>query len=99
MTTLADEIDNQVQIAQERMERSLGESHKHDRNPNGLQLRIVVAGVMIVALAAGAGLFFYRRRRSLGQRVQGALPDSVRDLPDELRAHLKRPIQRAVRAL
>jgi hypothetical protein len=60
----------------------------------------VAAGVMLAALAAGAAFFIYtrRRRRPFGARLQGALPDSVRDLPDDIRAELKRRI-RMVRAI
>jgi hypothetical protein len=54
-----------------------------------------VAGVAVAAAAAavGTGVIMYRRRRrTLAQRLQRALPDSFKD-------QLKRPLQRAVRAL
>jgi hypothetical protein len=56
----------------------------------------VVAGVMIAVIALGAGFVIYRRRRrrSLAARLQDALPDV-----GELRASLKRPLERAVKAL
>lgn len=99
MSTIADEIDNRIQIAQERMERSPGGIHNLAGDAGGLRPRIVLPGVMLAVLAAGAGLIVYRRRRSLAQRLQIALSDSVRDLPDELRVRLKRPLRRAARAL
>ena len=54
------------------------------------------AGVLIVAIALGVGFVIYRRRRrrSLAARLQNALPDV-----GELRASLKRPLERAVKAL
>jgi Flp pilus assembly protein TadB len=56
----------------------------------------LVAVVVAVALAAGVGLVMYRRRRrrSLVKRLQDALPEM-----DELRASLKRPLERAVKVL
>jgi chorismate mutase len=56
----------------------------------------VAAGLLIAALALGVGFVIYRRRRrrSLAERLQNALPDV-----DELRASLKRPLERAVKAL
>jgi sensor c-di-GMP phosphodiesterase-like protein len=99
MSTLTDEIDNQVQIAQHLIERSLREVRKQARGAHW-SLWLVATGVMIGALATGAGVIVYRRRRgSLAQRLQNALPGSVRGLPDELRAQLKRPLERAVRVL
>jgi hypothetical protein len=35
----------------------------------------------------------------LVKRLQDAIPDAVRDLPDEFRAQVKRPLERAVKAL
>lgn len=99
MSTLTDEIDNQVQVAQDVIQRSLREVQKQARGAHR-NLWVVVPGVMIAAIATGAGVIVYRRRRgSLAQRLQNALPGSVRGLPDELRAQLKRPLERAVRVL
>jgi sensor c-di-GMP phosphodiesterase-like protein len=56
----------------------------------------IAAGVLIAAIALGVGFVIYRRRRrrSLAARLQNALPDV-----GELRASLKRPLERAVKAL
>ena len=56
----------------------------------------LVAVVVAAALAAGVGFVIYRRRRhrSLVQRLQDALPEM-----DEIRASLKRPLERAVKVL
>jgi hypothetical protein len=56
-----------------------------------------VAVVLVVAaLVAGAGFVIYRRRRrrSLANRLQNMLPDV-----DELRASVKKPLERVVKAL
>jgi hypothetical protein len=53
--------------------------------------------VLVVAIvAAGVGFVIYRRRRrlSLARRIQNALPDV-----DEVRASIKKPLERVVRAL
>jgi uncharacterized protein HemX len=56
----------------------------------------LVAVVVAAALAAGVGFVIYRRRRhrSLVKRLQDALPEM-----DEIRASLKRPLERAVKVL
>ena len=61
---------------------------------------IVVAGVMVVGLAVGVGWIIYQRgrRRSVIERLQEAIPDAMRDLPEEFRAQVKRPLDRAVKA-
>ena len=56
----------------------------------------VVAIVVLAAVAAGLGFVIYRRRqrRSLMKRLQDAMPEM-----DEIRASLKRPLERAVKVL
>jgi hypothetical protein len=56
----------------------------------------VGAIVVVAALAAGAGFLIYRRtrRRSLARRLQNMLPDI-----DDLRASMKKPLERVVKAL
>ena len=56
----------------------------------------VGAVVVLVAVVAGVGFLIYKRRRrqTLMQRVQDALPEM-----DDLRATLKRPLRRAVKIL
>ena len=59
--------------------------------------RAGMAAVLVVALvAAGVGFVIYRRRRrvSLARRLQHALPDV-----DDLRASIKKPLERVVKAL
>ncbi len=59
--------------------------------------RAGMAAVLVVAIvAAGVGFVLYRRRRrlSLASRLQHALPDV-----DDIRASIKKPLERVVRAL
>ncbi len=57
----------------------------------------LATGIAVGAAAAfGIGMLVYRRRRktSVTRRAQRAIPDSVWDMPEELIAHLKKPLQR-----
>jgi hypothetical protein len=56
----------------------------------------VAAILVVAALAAGAGFVIYRRtrRRSLARRLQSMIPDV-----DDLRASVKKPLERVVKAL
>jgi hypothetical protein len=56
----------------------------------------VAAVVVLAAMVAGVGFVIYKRRqrRSLLKRLQNALPEM-----DDLRASLKRPLERAVKVL
>ena len=59
--------------------------------------RAGMAAVVVVAIvAAGIGFVIYRRRRrlSLARRLQDALPDI-----DDIRASIKKPLERVVKAL
>ena len=61
-----------------------------------------LAGGIALAAAAGFGLGLLlarRRQQSMMGRVQGVVPSSVWDLPEELVAQLKKPLQRAAKAL
>jgi hypothetical protein len=56
----------------------------------------MAAVVVLAVVAAGAGFIIYKRRqrRTLLKRLRDALPEV-----DELRATLKRPLERAVKVL
>jgi len=56
----------------------------------------LAAIVALAVVAAGVGLVIYKRRqrRSLIKRLQDAMPEM-----DEIRASLKRPLERAVKVL
>jgi hypothetical protein len=91
MSTLTDEINNQIDGGRQNIERSLDNLRKMGVSrvpPAGL----VAAGLLVTAIAAGVAWVVYhsRHRRTLVQRVQDSLPDTVRDLPAELRSQVKR---------
>lgn len=86
MSTFADQISNQVAAGRETIEKSLGDVRDFDvrRVPPGAY----VAAGMVGLLAFGVvGWMIYRRsrRRTLVQRLQDALPDTVRELPTRVR--------------
>ena len=96
VSNLTDQIDRQMKSGTALVEKARSKLAPVDSPRNR-----VVAGLFLAALAAGAAMIIYsrRRRQTLAQRLTRAVPGSVRDFPDELVAQLKRPIERAVRAL
>jgi hypothetical protein len=96
MSSLGDQIDRQVKSGT-----ALVMNAKSKLAPVDSPRNRMAAGLLLAALAAGAAMIIYsrRRRQTLAQRLRRAVPDSVRDFPDELVAQLKRPIERAVRVL
>ena len=96
MIDLTTEIEKKVKDGYEEVDHLVGVLAKSvqssDRN-----LRLA-AGVALASLAAlGLGVVVYRRRRrhSLASRVHDALPRSMKDVPEQLAAHLKRPVDLA----
>jgi hypothetical protein len=91
MGTFAGKITNQMKEGRQTIRRSLGEIEEQIGTENMSRAGMVVAGVMVAALAVGVGWMVYqrRRRRSLIERLQAAIPDAVKDLPDEVRARVK----------
>ncbi len=100
MSTIADEINSQVNAGRRIIKDRLDDMPSLDasRVPRPAYL---AAGIVVVAAAFGVGWMIYRsrRRRSLVDRLQGVLPDSVKDLPEGIRAQVRRPLEKAVRAL
>lgn len=91
MSTFAGEITNQMKEGRKTVERSLSDIQDQIGAENISRAGMVVAGVMVTALAVGLGWMVYqrRRRRSLFERLQAAIPDAVKDLPLEVRARVK----------
>lgn len=90
MSTLADEINSQVSAGRETIRRSMREGQMAvGRMPRAGWMAI---GLFAGGVALGVGLMVYRsrRRRSIVQRLQDALPDTVRDLPGGLRAQVRK---------
>ena len=60
------------------------------------------AGVALgLAAALGIGILVYRRtqKKTVMRRMRSSIPDAAWDLPEELIAQLKKPLQRAAKAL
>jgi sensor c-di-GMP phosphodiesterase-like protein len=91
MSTFAGEITSQMKESRKTVERSLSDIQDQIGAENISRAGIVVAGVMVTALAVGLGWMVYqrRRRRSLFERLQAAIPGAVKDLPVEVRARVK----------
>ena len=94
-------VEDMPETPREAMERRLAVIETKARDLAQQHGRLA-AGIAITAAAAfGLGILIYRRRQrqSMIQRAQRAIPDSVWDLPEELMAQLKKPLQRAAKAL
>jgi hypothetical protein len=94
MSTLAGQINDQVSAGRKTIERSFAEMKEMDV-PKVPPAALAAAGFAAAIVAVGVvGWMVYRsrRRRTLVQRLQGALPDSVRDLPQGIRAQVTRAL-------
>jgi ABC-type proline/glycine betaine transport system permease subunit len=94
MSSLTDEISDQVNAGRKTILRSIDEARDAVDAMEMSHVRLVVAAVAVAAAAVGVGVIVYRRRRrrTLAHRLHDALPES-------LRMHLKRPLERAAQAL
>lgn len=94
MSSLADEINDQVNTGRKTIAGSMDDVRDAVDAMDTSRVRLIVAGIAIAAAAVGGGVILYRRRRrrTLAQRLQAALPES-------LSGQLKRPLQRAAQAL
>lgn len=91
MNTLTNEIQTQINAGRRTIERSLDDVR--DIEMPEVPPAVIAAGV--VAAVVGLGLigwmvFRSRRGRTIGQRLQDAIPGQVRDLPTGLRARVRR---------
>lgn len=86
MSTFADEISHQIDAGRQTIERSLGELREMDIKKVP-PVAYVAAGLFVVTGIGLVGWMVYRsrRRRSLVQRLQDSLPDTVRELPSRVR--------------
>ena len=94
MSSIPGDISDQVSAGRKTIVRSMGEVRDAMDEMDISRAGLVVAGVVVAAALVGVGVIVYRRsrRRTLAQRLQNALPVSLRD-------QLKRPLQRAAQAL
>ena len=94
MSTLKNDINKQINAGRKSIERSIDDV-KDLEMPKLPPSALVAAGVVGAVVAVGiVGWLVYRsrRRRTLVQRLQDAIPDSVRDLPQGVRAQVKRAL-------
>jgi hypothetical protein len=94
MSTLTGQINEQIGAGRKTIEHSFGEMKEMDIRKVP-QPALVTAGIVTAVVAVGiVGWMVYRnrRRRTLVQRLQRAIPDSVRDLPQEVRAQVRRAL-------
>lgn len=85
------DIQSQIDAGRKTIERSLDDVR-------GMEMpevppAVVAAGVVAAVVAVGVIgwlVFRSRQRRTLIQRLQDAIPGSVRDLPTELQSRVKR---------
>jgi hypothetical protein len=94
MSTFSDEAKNQVSAGRNTVDRSLEDIKDFDMSdipPGAFVAAGVVAGLVGVGIV-GWMLYRIRRRRSLVQRLQDALPDSVRELPQGVRSRVRRAL-------
>ena len=100
MGASADEIDRQIKETREHIDENLGVLEQRAAS-NAVRYGKIAALIVGVAAVAGAGVLIYRRisRPTRTERLRSMviealkdLPDSLRDLPDEVSARLKRPL-------
>ena len=86
MGTIADEMSSQVAAGKETIDRSLSDVKDFDvrRVPPGAFLAAGMVGVLAFGVV-GWMIYRSRRRQTLVQRLQEALPDKVRELPTRVR--------------
>jgi hypothetical protein len=86
MSTLAGEISSQIAAGRERIEKSMDDLKEFD--PKRVPPAGYVAAGMVGLIGLGVlGWMIYRsrRRRTLVERLQEALPDKVRELPTRVK--------------
>jgi hypothetical protein len=100
MGASTDEIGRQINETRDHIDENLGVLERRAAS-NAMRYGRVAAVVLGVVAVAGAGVLIYRRvnRPSRRERLQGMLiealkelPDTLRDLPDEVTARLKKPL-------
>jgi len=100
MGASADEIDRQISETRDHIDQNLGVLEKRAAS-NAMRFGRIAAVVLGVVTVAGAGVLIYRRmnRPSRREQLQSMVldvlkdvPDSLRDLPDEVTSRLKKPL-------
>ncbi len=91
MSTIAEQINDQITAGRRTIERSLNDVK--DLEMPDVPPVAIAAGVAAALMAFGVlGWLIYRsrRRKTIVQRLQDAVPDGVRELPQGLRDQVRR---------
>jgi hypothetical protein len=100
MGASADEIDRQINETRDHIDQNLGVLEQRAAS-NAMRYGRLAAAALGVLAVAGAGVLIYRRfnRLSRREKLQSMLiealkdlPDTLRDLPDEVTSRLKKPL-------
>jgi hypothetical protein len=89
MSTLSDQVHDQISAGRKTLDRSVEDLKDLDVPPAAFVAAGLVAGLVAFGIV-GWMVYRARRRRPIVKRLQDALPDSVRDLPQGVRAQVKR---------
>jgi hypothetical protein len=100
MGASADEIDRQIKETRDHIDENLGVLEQRAAS-SAVRYGKIAAVIVGVVAVAGAGVLIYRlinrptrteQLRSIVIEALKDLPDSLRDLPEEVSARLKRPV-------
>jgi len=100
MGAAADEIDRQIKETREHMDENLDTLERRAAS-NAVRYGRLAAVVLGVVAVAGTGVLIYRRMRRPSRReklqsmvleILKDLPDSIRDLPGEVKTRLNNPL-------
>jgi len=77
MRSVTDEINHQQTTGRRTVDQSIGEIQMQFKGADLSRVRVLAAGVLIVALATGAGVVVHRRRRrrTLARRCRRLCPN------------------------
>jgi hypothetical protein len=95
-----DEVDARPASRREEMRQKLALVETKARDLAERHGRLAAGIALTAAAALGLAVVVYRsrRRKSIVQRAQRAIPGSVRELPEELIAQVKNSLQRVAKA-
>ena len=91
-----DEIERSQVGPREQLEHTLTVMETRARELAERHGRLATGIALAAAAALGVGMLVYRRRRktSMVRRAQRSIPQAVWDMPEEMIAQLKKPLQR-----
>lgn len=98
MGASADEIDREISATRDQVDRNLSILERRAMTGARRYGAMAAIGLAAGALVAGTAYLAYRRLRkpSMSERVRGAMPDTIGDLPGSVREKFKRRPVRVV---